>query len=786
MKKTFLLVRANLRKAKGQTAAIIVLMFLAALMLNLWLMLATDYKQNFDRNHDKLNAQHVTLCVEGSGRELKDYLARTLQGDERTVEYSIEDSMSMVGSFAYNGGEMNTDFVVVEKQAALNRSVGKIEIVEDSGCTSGVYLPMLYKTGDVAAGKIIEITIGSDPERYQVCGFFNSVMAGSHNCGMCELVLTEDKYQELKEKGAALESTLACVRITEKSESEDFESMLNNAFSTKYPEVRLLSNSYETVSQSRYISQMICAGIVSVMAFFVLLIALVVIVSNIRNDIQENMKELGALKAVGYTSGQLMGSLILQFVGISLAAAIVGAGVSYALFSGVNGMMVSQTGIPYAVRFLPLPLIIVLVVSGGTVATTVWLSSRRIKKIEPITALRQGVQTHNFKRNHIPLKKVRVPLNLALALKASFSGIKQNVTVCVTMLVISLVVVFSGVMTANVIQDTSSFLNLIVGEIANSSIDVNTKAEAEFLQEMRQDRRVEKAYLHHSEEVGHVGGVALMATLCDDFSKVNNQDVCIEGRFPKYDNEMAIAVKYAKDKGLKVGDEIVLTVDGKDAVFLISGFTQISNNLGKDCMLTREGYEKLGKLEHLTYYLNLEEGTGIDDFNGEMEKRFEGKANSVLNVSSMIEGNVVVYVSLMTIIVIAILALSLLITVFVLYLLVRTMLNNKRQDYGIMKALGFTTRQLIFQTAASFMPATLISIMLGLAASCLVMNPLIALFLSRISIVKCTFAVPPEFVAGAGLGIVLFAFVVVCLLSLKIRKIAPRTLLTGEVRASLP
>ena len=59
MEKSFLLARSNLRRAKGQTAAIVVLVFLASAMLNLWLMLSTDYRQNFDRCHDRLHAEHV-------------------------------------------------------------------------------------------------------------------------------------------------------------------------------------------------------------------------------------------------------------------------------------------------------------------------------------------------------------------------------------------------------------------------------------------------------------------------------------------------------------------------------------------------------------------------------------------------------------------------------------------------------------------------------------------------------------------------------------------------------
>ena len=56
MRKLFLIARSNMRKAKGQTVAIVVLILLASMLLNLWLMLSMDYKANFDRYHKKLNA----------------------------------------------------------------------------------------------------------------------------------------------------------------------------------------------------------------------------------------------------------------------------------------------------------------------------------------------------------------------------------------------------------------------------------------------------------------------------------------------------------------------------------------------------------------------------------------------------------------------------------------------------------------------------------------------------------------------------------------------------------
>lgn len=781
MRRSLLIVRANLRRSKAQTAAILVLLLAASAMLNLWLILAMDYKSNFDRCHDRLNAGHVTLVVNGEANELRDYVREMIEEDEDTTEYYMDDALSMVGSFPYNEGEVNTEFVILEKEAALKRPIGKLEIVEEGAYTSGVYLPMIYGVGGgYSVGDRIHMTIGSSEVSYTVCGFLNSAMAGSHNCSMSALLLTEDLYQELEEKGYAPGALLASVRIRDRAQSEDYEAALKNAVSSRYPDIRMLSNSYTLVSSSRYISQMICAGIVSAMAFLVLLIALVVISSNVIHYIQENMKNLGALKAIGYKSGQIVLALLMQFVGITLITAFAGIGLSYVLFPAVNDMMISQTGIPYEVRFLILPFVITAVTAGGVVALAVWLAARRIKKIEPITALRQGVQTHNFRRNHVPLAATRAPLSLALALKTSLSGIKQNITVCITMLVLSLVVVFSGVMAENMIVDMEPFIQLIVGETADSCISVRIGAEDDILRWMREQECVEKVYLYHSGEVRHKGGIALMATMSDDFSDVNNQNVCIEGRFPKYENETAIAVKYAKEKGLKVGDEITLTAEGKEAEYIISGFTQTSNNLGKDCLLTRAGYEQMGEFQNADYYINLTEGTDIDAFNEKVSSRFGEHINTSVNVLAVVEGSSAVYVSLMTLIVAAILVLSGIVVAFVLYLLVRTMLTSRKRDYGVLKAFGFTTGQLILQTALCFMPAVMISTLIGIMVSAVVINPLTALFLKGIGIVKCTFAVPAGFITAAGLGLILFTFGIACLLSLGIKKITPRALLTGE------
>lgn len=783
MSKNSLLAHANIRKAKGQTVAIVVLVLLSSLMMNLWLMLSMDYKKNFERCHDRLNDGHVNLAAYVTNDDFEKFASDMLKERSDITDFTVSDAFVGPITFEYNGGEMTQLGVLLEKEDALSRNVGKFEITEEGSEKSGIYLPMLYGTGDnYSVGDTVKLTLWGEKFEYTVCGFFNSAMNGSHNCNMTAFLMTEDKFGEFSKETVAMKSVYVSARVSNVSKSEETAAGLKDEIAKEFPDISVTTNYYQMITTSRYISQSICAGILSAMAFLVLLIGVVVICSNIANYIQENMPNLGALKAIGYTSRQIIASMIAQFVGVSTAAAVIGILLSYVLFPAINEMMIAQTGIPYTVKFQILPVLLTVAFISIVVCAAVYFSAKKIKKIEPIMAMRQGIATHSFKKNRVPLDCTSVPLNAALAMKTTLSGLKQNITVCITMLVISLVMVFAATMFGNVITDIDPMIDMIAGEQADSSITVNLSIEDEFVSALKNDSRVEKYYLFAGNNTGiqHVGGVSLIPSVVDDCSKLNNPGMSVEGRFPKYDNEISIAAKYAKDNDIKIGDEILLSVGNKQEKYIVSGYTQNTNSLGKDCIITREGYEKLAELPNVCYYIDLIEGADIDDFNSEISDRFGSDVNSVINVCAIIESSGGVYVMLVTVLVIAVVIISCIVIIFVMYLLVRTMLNNKKRDYGILKALGFTTGQLVLQTAMSFMPSVMISAVIGVAVSMQLVNPLLAVFLSGIGVVKSTFIIPVAGSIIAGLGLILFAFGAACLMSLRVKKIAPRTLLAGE------
>ena len=78
------------------------------------------------------------------------------------------------------------------------------------------------------------------------------------------------------------------------------------------------------------------------------------------------------------------------------------------------------------------------------------------------------------------------------------------------------------------------------------------------------------------------------------------------------------------------------------------------------------------------------------------------------------------------------------------------------------------------------MPTVLISLVVGVIISILIINPLIAVFTRGIGMIKCTFEIPVGWIIIMSAGMAGFAFGFVCLLALRVRKIAPREMLSGK------
>ena len=148
----------------------------------------------------------------------------------------------------------------------------------------------------------------------------------------------------------------------------------------------------------------IVATILVAFAAIIVLVSLIVIRFRVSNSIEDGMANIGVLKAIGYTSRQILSSILLQFIFIAFSASVVGVALSYVLMPFIGSIISTLSGLIWMQSFdLIMNLVSAFLVVFCVVIVTL-LSAFRVRKILPVAALRGGIQTHSFRKNHFPLE----------------------------------------------------------------------------------------------------------------------------------------------------------------------------------------------------------------------------------------------------------------------------------------------------------------------------------------------------------------------------------------------
>ena len=268
--------------------------------------------------------------------------------------------------------------------------------------------------------------------------------------------------------------------------------------------------------------------------------------------------------------------------------------------------------------------------------------------------------------------------------------------------------------------------------------------------------------------------------LCDvleDISVLENY-ILIEGRLPENDHEICLTKKAAKQLGVTTGDIVYIEYGGERADFIVSGLDQKINHMGIKGLLTDEGAERfMVKIEKVAYYIWTKEGVSYDEIKTEIGKYTDA---SVDDMAKLISETTSTVSNSMYIICYSILAVTVMIVIFVEILLVRSKIIREYRNYGINKAIGFTSGQLIVQTMISNIPAILLGVLAGSAVTRPVSSAVMSTALMFFGIEKIEADVPFYGLMITLIGILAVAMITSLACSLSIRKVEPIALISEE------
>ena len=781
MEKEILLAKSNFRKNRGTSIGVFLLILLAAMLLSLALMIALDVKPTAEKEAKRLEAGDGFLLVQTIDEGIdEEYIRNNLLKDQvKRTQFTECIFFNISQTIPFAKGSLSNTLILCDSRIFDNK-YDRIEIVSEDKNISApyVYLPYQFNTsGGFKVGDDYNIELSGEKYSFKIKGFIHTTYFGCNNTGTFQFIPDDASYAKLSESSKDYHALLVNLELADGVKWSKFAIKTGNLFTADNDKGAMASGDLKsTLSDKTFMSDILLISFLMVTAIIIIVTSLM-LSNSIKNYIRENMTNLGALKAMGFTSKNLKASLLIMFASLAVIGSIAGAAASYLLIPILAGVFEGQSGVPYKTSFIPAAFLLSFgFILVFTILVTLF-AARRLKKIEVVSAIRNGMVSHNFKKNRVALDKTSLPLNLSLSLKTMFTNLKQNITTFFVTGLLVFICIIGLLMYENFNRNPK--LEILTFETCAGAIAIENEDGPElerFLKdEGAQNLRhiIDLNFLYKDED-------NLCTYIINDVSLLNNKDVVYKGRFPKFDNEVVIGGKFAKEYGFEIGEEITLNFSGNEFTYLITGLIQTCNQNGKEAIMSEAA---AGHLVNMSDYpaviwFDAEDKEAAQRIIDGANKKFGDRLSTALNFYDVIDGALATFRTITTIMLSMMIVISAVVIMLILFLFIKSLLYNKKKDYGIYKSLGYTSKDLILQTAASFMPTIILSVLVFSVLSCFLANPYMQTIMINFGLMKCSFAIPPAGVILIGLGLIALSFFFAVFLARKIKNIEPYNMLT--------
>lgn len=777
-----------MRKHKSSMITLFILIFLASMLLCTGLTVSMGINHFFDEKLEELKGGHASYYVNTS--EMDNFVeeVNTFDGIEafEKVEVLLANGVTIPFGDQKVGGNFYVENMDKPHEVAPLIPIDESQEVKNK---ESVMIPLVfrdsygYKTGDT-----IEMEFNGKTHTYRIHGFFEDVYYGSPMMGYYRMFLTEEGYKDLEKElpQGSGDGRLILIRLEEPRESKALGEHITRSLDKVETNGMIFGVDLELAKTGSTTAINILGMVVVGFSLIMVIVTLIVVVFSLTSAIEGGIEAIGILKALGYKNNQILGAWVLQYGILGLLAGILGIFSTLFLLPAIGDIAAGTAGLLWNLTPNPMGMLVSLLIIVGLIILVAVASGRKIKKITPIIALRNGVRTHNFKRNVFPLEKSSLNVNISMVLKSIFGNIKQNLAILIIVIGLTFAGVFSLQLYSNLVEDKEAFNNMMGFPLADLWFTAMGEPESNeiIFDEIKNMKEVEEItkyeqFLIRFEDLNSVG--LFVRDSEKEFNKENDKKTLIEGRFPKYENEVVIASILAKRFEKKLGDMITISLKGKTEEFLITGLTEQMSQLGLVIDMTEKGYQRFDpKYQINGILINLKEGTDIEAFTKKLEDQYSDTQKSIMDIKLLLDNSTTSLSSGVLIMMIGILGMMVLVITLILYLIIKMKLLKEKTNLGIFKATGFTTPQLVFQTAISLTLIIGVGAILGGISGALWTNSVINLLFSSMGISNASFSTNVSYILILVFGTTLYAFVISVLVAGRIRKITSYHLFTDN------
>ena len=763
----------NLRKNKREAVAIVFLTMVTVFLLGTALISITKIGDIFNKAYDETGCmEYIIHFRKDSYREVYKDILEEAYGIEDSVE--ADGLFAIPLNVIEKNGEKqlhNFAFITLETEKKTEGFVIQDGRSDDEidGIEHPIWLPYAFEMNDgYLPGDTYTIVIGGRTYPFEIAGFYNPGCGNRDGSGM-KVIVTDKDFNLLS--GVLEHTDILAFNGTDEFDVGEFlnkceELSGENVTSYAWTWWRF----YE--SQNEVIFLQIFLGIAAFISFITLASTVFLMRHKISNDIEDQMQQIGVLEALGYRSREISLSYIYEYMLTAAAGAVLGTLLSVLFNPVLSRIAGQQMGriVHMELNFVMLVMVAIAII----ILTLVFALTKAatIKRYPPVVAFRKGIKAHHFGRNILPLEKTKGNINTRLAFKVFFRNIKQNIGAGICILLASSTLVF-GVAVYDFFKDEMAMLYTFGEEVPEETISlldgVDPYAFSEELLDLPEVRKTLVCFEADDvtvEEIGHESTVISY----EDYSETENIFLS-DGRYPEHENEIGISLYASRTYGIEVGDSVTVKGDGTRKTMIVSGIIPEASNGLINVYLTHEGYLSLVPNDTPNLInVYLEEGVDRSEFErnlyglygasvaemaeasaegSTLEERIRNAADEQMAVllerygvtdvdyairigDQLITGQSSVFrirdiqsyfdqiATQVTPMAKAIKAFVIGMAIFVgmivaviLSILSFSNVRRQRKDLGIMKSMGYSSKDLMKQLAVSMLPSTIVSTAAG-------------------------------------------------------------------------
>lgn len=663
------------------------------------------------REHIAMQETMVLLTLDGSHIHF---------GDNQTMAGTVQDISFVVQNEKF-------DFILDLNNEKLDVMEGEVAVP--------IYFMQQY---NLKIGETITVKSGEYAKDFVISDYARDYEMNSSLTSSKRFVLNQADYDEMYTMQAGEREYLIEFKLTENGDSQ--------AVQTAYIEAGLPANG-PTVEGEVFLlfnalSDAAVAMVIILISMLMVVIAFLCIRLTFLATIDEDVREIGVMKAIGISKKEIRKVYLTKYRIISVIAGMTGYLLSFFVVHLFNRNMrlylsSDSSGIlPYVLSFAaPIVIYFLIVMYCKSVL-------KRIDKVSAVEALRSNMTEPGKKQNYrFPLLHNRF---FSVNRYMGFRDVWIRFKIYRLLLLIYIVSTFMAILPMHVYNTMNSPEFSTYMGIGKSDMRIDLRMTdtitADFTrlhEELVNDSDIEKhaAYITSAYQVKNTeGSWDYIYIEIGDFSLFPLN--YLEGRAPQGEGEISLSYANASANGLnkKVGDEVVVKAGGKEKTLTVTGIYQDITNGGK----TAKAHTDLGINNDAVLWMhvsmNVATGVNIQEKMNNYQTTYGfAKVTDIKEYTKQTLGNII---DQMGIIVIGGMIITVLMIVLITALFLRMLLSKDVSQIAIMRSIGLTSKQIRHQYMAGTLMVLVLGILFGALASNYIGEFLVSLAMSFMGAAK--------------------------------------------------